>query len=146
MRGEIGMRNANKIIVLAFFCLLSCAENLQRVQSIEFVRFSDGLSIRGEANHQTKTIALIMPNNEVIEGRYTAVADATFSTDFAVIGKTAAISHGTTTSTRGNGYALLRGNQGTLMEFIFQFNPMDKEGHGFGEARTNKGEIFKVIF
>ena len=140
------MRNANTIIVLVCLCLLSCAENLTRVQSIEFIRFSDGFTIRGEANHKTKTITLIMPNNEVIKGRYMAVADATFSTDFAEIGKATAMSYGTTTSTHGNGYALLRGNQGTLIEFVFQFNPMDKEGHGFGEARTNKSEIFKVIF
>ncbi|MRS04291.1 hypothetical protein EG832_13905 [bacterium] len=140
------MRNAKIRMVLVFLCLLSCAENLPRIQNIEFIRFSDGFTIRGEANHMTKTIILIMPNNEVIKGRYMAVANATFSAEFAEIGKTTAMSYGTTTSTRGNGYALLRGNQGTLVEFVFQFNPMDREGHGFGEARTNKGEIYKVIF
>jgi hypothetical protein len=134
------------VSIIFLLILMSCVENLPRVQSIEFVRFSDGLTIRGEADHTMKTIRLTMSDSEVIEGRYMAIADATFSTEFAMIGKTSSTAYGSSAGSHGNGYALLKGNRGTVMEFVFQFNPMDKHGHGFGEARTNKGEIFKVIF
>jgi hypothetical protein len=100
----------------------------------------------------SKTLTLTLPDGEVMEGRYAAVSDATFSTGFATGTFTAGRAVGTANSTaygfglgsHGNGYALLKGNRGTVMECVFQFNPMNN--HGFGEARTNKGDQYKMIF
>lgn len=133
-------------IILSLFLLVSCAKSFQ------LIRFSDGLTIEGAANLVSKTLTLTMPDGEVMEGRYAAVSDATFSTGFATGTFTAGRAVGTATSTaygfsaggHGNGYALLKGNRGRVMECVFQFNPMNN--HGFGEARTNKGEAFKMIF
>ena len=42
-----------------------------------------------------------------------------------------------------NSYALLHGSKGTVMKIVFQAG---SDNHGFGEAVTNKGDKYKVMF
>jgi hypothetical protein len=105
------------------FCFLmiflsSCALPFQ------LVRFTDGFTIQGSADRLSKTVTIVMPDGEVLQGPYASVSNSTFSMGFARGSFAAGRTSGTATATgygygiggAGNGYALLKGDRGTMME------------------------------
>lgn len=166
------LRSLSLLIWFVILPLLSvsCATT----RGFQLVRFSDGVTIQGVADRPTRTFTVVMPDGEVLHGRSEILTNATFTMGFATgslsstskavattatpTGKLAATTTaagrttatGTSTgfgiATGGNmdGYALLSGNNGTVMEIVYKVDP--NTNHGFGEARTNKGEVYKMFF
>ena len=130
--------NRKIVLLLLLIFLSSC------VHEVKFVRFSDGTTILGKYNKINKEVEVTLPPGETLKGQYIALTNATigYGSLFygANIGSMLTISKGG----RSNGYALLTGDQGTIMEIIFDYS--EWSGHGFGIAKTNKGDEYRVMF
>ncbi len=113
-----------KIIMLFFIIiLLGCAH------TIELSHFETGRILKGEYNKLTQSITIVMPNGEILKGKYIAINDISFKGG----------------SSKGQAYALLKSDRSNLMmEIIVTYS--GQTGHGFGEARTNYGRKYKVQF
>lgn len=132
-------------------------------RSATLVDFQTGQVIKGKFTDSPATggtVEIAMPNGEVLTGRYSAVRDvdqlsftsATMTGTASYGAQTAFMSgsgFGTTRTVggRGNAYALLTSTtpgSSLVMEVIVTYGVLD--GHGFGEARTNDGRMYKVQF
>lgn len=127
------------------------------------VEFSTGQVLKGKFSDSAATggtAEITMPDGEVLSGRYSAVRDvdqlsftsATMS-GTATSGSRSGFMSGSgfgathTVGGKGNAYALLTSTKpgsSLVMEFIVTYGVLD--GHGFGEARTNDGRVYKVQF
>jgi len=111
--------------------------------------FQTGDVLKGEFNQWDRTVKVIMPNGEVLSGKYSDVNNSsmTFGTAVGVSGTTTGTLIGTGISVGGSGnaYALLKSETSKLMVEIVVSNN-DLTGHGFGEAKTNDGRVFKVQY
>ena len=88
---------------------------------------------------------LTLPNGEYCEGRWSSTAGVIGSRNNSSL----LIDYGQELglSARGNenrGYAMLLGTKGTSIEIEFLTGA--GTAHGFGVAKDNKGNIFKVLF
>ena len=127
------------------------------VQKMQVVDFKTGTSLDAQFDKGSRQVTVVMPNNEVLTGKYSAVSNATFSFGHAY-GRATAYSGAYSSAAYGsssyrsitsggvsNAYALLRSNRSKLMmEMVVQYS--DFNGHGYGEARTNDGRRYKVQF
>jgi hypothetical protein len=111
---------------------------------IKFINPQDGKVLVGEYNKSSKTITVTLPSGEVLTGEYVALTNASigFGSMFygANVGSMMTVGAGGTS----NAYALLTGDKGTVMEIIASYS--EWTGHGFGQAKTNKGEEYRVMF
>ena len=127
------------------------------VHKMEVVNFKTGDTLEANYNKLNRVVTVIMPNNEVLTGKYSAVSNASFSigntfgTSTAYSGANTATAYGSATSYAvssggaSNAYAILRSKTSKLMmEIIVQYS--EWTGNGYGEARTNDGRKFKVQF
>lgn len=139
------------ISILVLLFLSGCVHKMQ------VVNFETGTVLDAEYNKANRMVTVVMPNGEVLTGQYSPVSNASFSigntfgSTTAYSGISNATAYGSSTSyavTSGgasNAYALLRSNTSKLMmEVIVQYSEWN--GHGFGEARTNDEQRFKVQF
>ena len=127
------------------------------VHKAQLIDFKTGTTLDAKFNEADRMVTVIMPNGEILRGKFSAVSNArfsignTFGSASVYSGTSSATAYGGLTSyavTSGGastGYALLRSSTSKLvMEVIVQYS--DWNGHGFGEARTNDGRHFKVQF
>jgi len=121
------------------------------------VDFKSGTTLDATFDEISRSVTVIMPNGEVLTGKFSPVSNATFSFGNAFSNATAysgmhAVTAFGSTSAYGfssggisNAYALLRSHTSKLMmEVIVKYSEFN--GHGYGEARTNNGRKFKVQF
>ena len=115
--------------------------------------FKTGTSLDAEFDEASRQVTVVMPNNEVLTGKYSVITNATFSfgntygseTAYSATAYGSSTSHMITSGGASNVYALLRSNTSKLMmEMVGQYS--DWTGHGYGEARTNDGRRYKVQF
>jgi hypothetical protein len=96
-----------------------------------------------------------MPDGEVLEGHFAAVNSGSVGFTFGSAtsyggGQTAtAFGSGTSYNVGGSGevYALLKSKKPgshLMLELIATYSPMT--GQGFGQARTNDGRTYKLVF
>lgn len=126
------------LILLILIFSFGCAHQLQLIDT------NKGTILIGEFNTATKDVEVKLPSGEVLRGKYSAIANNTvaFGGTFVrgvYIPSTAVIANGGGQP----GYAFLTGNKGTTMEVNFVYG---RDAHGFGEAKTNGGMIYKVMF
>jgi len=131
------------IAILGLIFISGCAHQ------ITFTNFEEGIILNGQYNELDRSITVTMPNGEILKGKYSALSNATasFGNAFAFSGGASATVFGTGITAGGtaNAYALLTSESSKLaMEIIAQYSEWN--GHGFGEARTNDGQAFKVQF
>ena len=116
-------------------------------------KFTDSMATDG-------TVEVKMPDGEVLKGRYSGVrgidqVSFTTATAFALVhgrcgsGVASASGIGSQRITGGQGkvYALLTSTKPgskLVMEIVAIYGVLD--GHGYGEARTNDGRVYKVQF
>lgn len=125
-------------------------------RSITFTNFDTAETLHGKAHSfLVRTVFVTMPDGEVLKGHFSAINNS--SVGFA-FGSATAFSGGQTATAFGSGtsyniggsgvvYALMQSTKPgskLMMEFKASFSPMS--GHGFGEARTNDGRTYRLMF
>lgn len=106
---------------------------------ISLVNPKDGMTIHGTYHQASDRIEVQLPSGEVLRGQSVSLADADAIPVFYRDETTAG-----TTSGASKVYAILTDDKGTMMEAVFEYSKWT--GHGFGKAKTNKGEEYKIIF
>ena len=132
--------------VLLFVAILLMTGCTHRIQ---FTHFKSGETLNGTYSELNKILTVVMKNGETLSGKYTLMPNASFSFGSASVYSGAsyanAYSRGITVGGTSKAYALLRSNSSKLMmEVIVVYSEWD--GHGYGEARTNRGRKYKVQF
>lgn len=117
--------------------------------TMTFTNFESGEVLHGQFSEIDRSVTVTMPNGEVLSGKYSALSNAmvTFGNTFAFSGGATANAFGTGITAGGSSkaYALLASQKSKLlMELIVSYSEWDL--HGFGEARTNDGRVYKVQF
>lgn len=133
------------IYCIIFVCLLTGCTTRQ----IVLVDFQTGQTINGKLNEFDRSIIVILPDGEVLAGKYSAISNKTavFGTGFGMSSHShgAVITTGVTNDGVGKVYGLLKSNSSSLMmEIVVSYS--EWTGHGYGEAITNDGRKFKVQF
>jgi hypothetical protein len=134
--------------LLFAFLLCSC-------RHFDATDFKNGDTVHIVTHSLSHTMWAHMPDGEVLEGKFATVDGGSVGFSFGSAtayggGQTAtAFGSGTSYSVggRGEAYALLKSTKPgshLMMELIATYNPMS--AHGWGEARTNDGRSYKVIF
>jgi len=152
------MRRIFFLFFILSFLFSGCA------YKVKLVDFETGQTIIGTYNTSSKTVSLTLPSGELMRGQYSALTNATITSGSLFYNSSAfasAFSGGASAFGQSHGfgsgnyfgfsaggsshaYAILSGDKGTTMEMILQYNELD--GRGFGEAKTNTGKEYKVIF
>ncbi len=133
-----------KVLFLALcFSISGC------VHKLDIVNFQTGQVLEGNYNELNRMVTVIMPDGEVLTGKYSAVNNASFSfgtaSAFSGTAMATGLGYGISSGGQGQAYALLKSaSSSLLMEMVVSYS--EWTGHGFGEARTNDGRIFKVQF
>jgi len=117
--------------------LLGCA------QEVRLVNLTDGATIEGTSTLWDQSVTLTMPSGEIVEGHYVSLASANIGPDSLFYRATVGQMLGGHVSGRFHGYALLTGQNGTIVEMVFA---SEWTGHGFGVARAGSGEEYRVTF
>ena len=96
------------------------------------------------------TVTLTMPDGEICTGRYATVVGGVISPQIvAAAGSTVAVSSASvsTGDVRGlqTSRAMLVGDRGTMVEFE-GYTSGRSPTHGFGQAKDNKGSVWKIIW
>lgn len=144
----------NKVTII--FCLLIfiLLNSCSTTHSIRLVDMKEGHILKGQYNQQDRSVKVVMPNGEILTGYYSINQASSmtfgrvsgFSTTYSdtavynTFGNTSLFS--STVSHNGQAYAILKGNQGTVMEVLVNFTGSS----GFGQAVTNKGKRYGVQF
>jgi hypothetical protein len=111
---------------------------------IKFINLSDGKTIIGQYNKADKSVTMTLPSGEFMKGEYVALTNASIGVGSLFYGANVANMMSVSAGGTSNGYALLTDEKGTVMEIIFSYS--EWSGHGFGNAKTNKGHEYKVMF
>ena len=118
-------------IIVLIFIIASCSHT----RNFSLVEFENGEMLQGTFNSSTQEAIVVMLDGQILKGKYTRVKNATFTF--------AKSFYAYSTSMSGNAYALLKSESSKLMMEIIVIY---QKHHGFGEARTNDGRIYKVQF
>lgn len=115
-------------VVLSSFT--ACSHQLNLVNS------KDGMTIHGTYHVASDRIQVQLPSGDLLEGQAVSLQDNI----------PPAYRDDATPSDVGVSrvYAVLTDNKGIMMEAVFHYNQFS--GHGFGTAKTNKGDEYKIIF
>ena len=138
------------ICQVSIFAFLPTLFLMGCIHRIELTNFQTGQVLQGQYNEADRTITVTMPDGEVLKGKYSAVSNASFTFGTATTSTPGFFpattwGYGFTSGGRGEAWALLKSETTRLMmEMIVTYS--ESTGHGFGEARTNDGRIFKVQF
>lgn len=109
---------------------------------ITFLNPQDGQSFAGQYNRGERSVSVTLPSGEVFYGKYVPLTNTTLTTGSLFNGTSVATGYMVTAGGASSGYAFLYGDKGTTMELVFQYSGR----HGFGTAKTNKGEEYRIMF
>ena len=138
-------------MIMSIFLFTGCTYKM------DIIDFDKGTVLDAEYTKMNREVKVVMPNGEILKGKYSALTNASFS--FATTSAVSNVYSGSQVATGiGNGssygmtaggisqaYALLKSEPSNLMmELIVSYS--EWSGHGFGEARTNDGRRYKVQF
>ena len=125
------------LFTFAMVCLLGCAHE------VRLVNLSDGATIEGISKLWDQSITLTMPSGEIVEGYYVSLSSAKIGPDSLFYRANVGKMLGGHVSGRFHGYALLTGQNGTIVEMVFAG---EWTGHGYGVARASSGGEYHVTF
>lgn len=125
------------LLTLAMAWLLACAHE------VRLVNLSDGATIEGISKLWDQSITLTMPSGEIVEGYYVSLSSAKIGPDSLFYRANVGKILGGHVSGRFHGYALLTGQNGTIVEMVFA---SEWTGHGYGVARASSGGEYHVTF
>lgn len=125
------------VLLLLPFLLLGCAHR------VELLNVADGTTITGQSTLWNRVITLTLPSGEVMKGHFMPLTTALLGEGSLFYGANVGAMMERDISGRFHGYAHLTGEKGTVMEIVFS---SDWTGHGFGVAKTNRGEEYLVTF
>ena len=131
------------LLIMLSFLVAGC------VHKIEITHFQTGQVLQGKYNEINRMVTVIMPDGEILKGKYSAVSNASFTfgtaTAYSGVATATCFGYGISSGGQGQVYALLKSEtSGLMMEIIAIYS--DWSGHGFGEAKTNDGRAYKVQF
>jgi hypothetical protein len=117
--------------------LLACTHQ------VTFLNVTDGKVITGQHHLLSRSITLPWPSGEILEGRYTKLTTEEIGEHSLFFGQNLGSMLGRNTSERFYGYARLQGDRGKIVEIVFASGWL---GHGYGVAKTNDGEEYRISF
>jgi hypothetical protein len=147
MREENDMRETMKYLTcLMVLFIAGCAYN------VELISFDTGETLHGGFNVATREVWVNMADGTRLSGKYVELRNdsitfgITTGTAFAgtTFGSFSSFGTGYSLGSTSIGYAILRNpNTKLMMEVLVRAN---LDNTGMGEARTNDGRTYKVIF
>ncbi len=141
------------ILVLASVALITSCTLTAKAYPVSGPAVADGKVLDAKftwAGNGSGTVTLTMPDGEVCTGRYATVVGGIMSPEIvAAQGAAVAVSSASisTGDIRGlqTSRAMLMGNRGTVVDFE-GYTSGASPRHGFGRAKDNKGNVWKVIW
>jgi type IV secretory pathway TrbL component len=135
--------------------LLAVAALLCGCHTVSLTSFDTGETIKVHSHAFSRQLWAEMPDGEILKGKYATVSNE--SVGFTA-GSTTAFGGGTSATVAGNSTSYNSGGKGTVyallkstkpgskltLEITGTFNPVNRQG--FGQARTNDGRAYRVIF
>jgi hypothetical protein len=136
------------VLLLSLAVLCGC-------RHLTLTSFETGETLKAKSYSLPRTIYVTMSDGEVLKGHFAAIANESIGIGFgsatAYGGGTSATAFGNSTSYAvggpGSVYALLKSTKPgshLMMELTAVYSPMS--GHGYGQARTNDGRTYKIVF
>ena len=127
----------------ALFLLSACSKNLQLVE------FKSGAKAEGFWDSGKRELRIYLEDGEILTGKFIKMSHARFrvTTGVGFGGRhtRAGVYPSIGIDGQGNIYALLENPESHLvMEVVADYNWLGGGGHG--EARTNDGRIYKIVF
>ena len=135
--------------------LLAVTVLLCGCHTVTLTSFNNGETILVHSHWMSRNIWAEMPDGEILKGKFATVTDE--SVGFTA-GSATAFGGGTSATVVGNSTSYNSGGKGTVyallkstkpgskltLEITGTFNPVNRQG--FGQARTNDGRTYKVVF
>ncbi len=137
------------------FSMIVVAALLCGCHTVNLTSFNSGETIKVHSHFMSRNLWAEMPDGEILKGRFATVTNesigVTAGSATAFGGGVSATATGSSTSYNsgdsGTVYALLKstkpGSKLTL-EITGKFSPVSRQG--FGQARTNDGRTYQVVF
>lgn len=117
-------------------------------QTLHLINFQSGQRLEGKLSRRNNSVEVQMPDGEKLRGSYSHYAPSkTILTEGVRTRENPDAESDSSAETvvksdAGEGYSVLTGDRGTVMEMKFKFAGES----GFGEAVTNRGVKYKVQF
>ena len=130
-------RDAALASLLTALLLVACT------RPVELVNLQSGAALTGTHDLWLRSITLSLPTGETATGIYTRLTTSDIGPESLFFGANAGELLGRHTADRVYGYIRMAGGQGSIVEMVFA---SDWLGHGYGVARTNLKEEYRVTF
>jgi hypothetical protein len=145
------MMKLNMSVILLVCLLFGCAVPPLPVNLYGVSGANEGRMIVGQAHRsgpKRGIIEITLPDGEQCTGNYSIIRDASSTALSASWNSLYQSVYGsgqaTTVQSTGAGMATAVGNNGTVLEVNFLADTFS--GHGFGVAKDNRGNIYRVQF
>lgn len=139
-----------KIIPLAICAALLCG-----CHTVNLTSFDTGEIIKVHSHIFSRNLWAQMPDGEILKGKFAAVSNESIG---VTTGSATAVGGGSTSSVAGTSTSYNSGDSGTVyallkstkpgskltLEITGKFNPATRQG--YGQARTNDGRTYKVVW
>jgi hypothetical protein len=112
-------------------------------RALELTALTDGAMGTGTLDVWTRSVTVTLPSGETARGHYTTLTTGEISPSSFFYGVNLGELLGRHQTERLYGYARLTGERGTVVELILTG---DWLGHGFGVARTDRREEYRIAF
>ncbi len=113
---------------------------------IRFVEFQTSKTLPGTLGMGDLSMEVKLMSGEILRGTWACSSDTQLSA--GILTYQNELSSLVTVSGSGQHkcYAILTGNNDTVMEVLFMHNEMGWSPHGYGMAMTNKGETYRIVY
>lgn len=139
------------VVLLLCFVLSNCARPPVPVRLYGISGTNEGTVVQGLAHRIRRNsgwIEVTLPTGEYCKGEYTVVTQGSrtaLSTQWnGLYSSIYGTAYGSTIQTAGEGMATAIGDKGTVLEVNFIADT--STGHGFGVAKDNKGNVYRLQF
>ncbi len=113
---------------------------------IRFVEFETSKTLLGTLGMGDHSIEVKMISGEILRGTWACSSDTQLGAGFLTYQKELASLLTVSGSGQHKCYAILTGDNKTVMELMFMHNEMGWSPHGYGMAMTNKGETYRIVY
>ena len=127
----------------AFGSLLTALLLVACTRPVELVNLQSGAALTGTHDLWRRSITVSLPTGETVTGIHTKLTASDIGPESLFFGVNAGELLGRHAADRVYGYVRLTGGQENVVEMIFA---SDWLGHGYGVARTNLKEEYRVTF
>jgi len=113
---------------------------------IRFVEFQTSKTLFGTLGMGDNSIEVEMVSGETLKGNWACSSNTQMGAGIFTYQQELASLLTVSGSSQHKCYAILTGDNNTVMELMFMHNEMGWSPHGFGVAMTNKGETYRIIY